>query len=1320
LPQAPHEDTRHARGINPCLFLSHSGADTDAARELKRRILENPAARNAGLSVWFDKDDLRPGRGWQEQIEEIITHRVTAFAVLVGTKGVINWVEREVRLGLARATGSDPIIFVPILARGAALDDILLLPPFVQQHHAVRDPLNDPTEFAKLIYAILDKAGTESPQIVDEPYVGLRAMTEKDADRFFGREAEVDELVEDLRRRRLVAIIADSGAGKSSLAMAGLVPAFRGGALADETRREPDDRLWHVVIMRPGRDPLEGLRRGVTEAAEHMGIPAHHRADLRHRLACDDIGETAYALRCDLPAATTETLLVIDQFDELLTQTPSEHRAPFVDLITQLTNMPIPGGFRVVLTVRVDYFNLCRSFEVLRSALESDYSALRLKRISDEGLEAAVCKPLRMAGYANDGEQRALARNIIRDLGDRPGDLALAQMALWTVWRSRLTHDGSLLRAYVDVGRVYGALAQEAELVRGRLSGTERDLLAPLFVRLVRLGETGGVLRRTADFEEFDEPTLALASKLASDDYGRLLLVSERSVEVCHEALITQWPWLQSSLNAVAADLRILERLIDHTGRWRDAPENERHKYLATGADRELYTKLVGKHDEWLAITERLFITTSEEAFLAEEARRREAQEQRARDSEVIRRQLHQTRKLLAAAVALGLAAATAGGFAWFEMRVADDNFEVANRQKAEAQAQREDAAAVARVARTQLSQSNRSASGVIDSLGDWASPSWGSYIHTMRASTYSRTGDTVHDRRELDLALRLQPELVTLLVSSSDNFLRMGNADGAIRDANKALAAGAPSATAYGNLVIGEAIRRNYQEAINHIDEAIGKTGRLSGDDIEQLVSPDLRAFTNDFEFRIPDTDFTIALRYLKAVLQAMSGDDDYENSLQQADAADRDYPFSRTAYLAAVNWAWLIVRGQAKQDASTGDSWAPVPARPIKDYGAYAAEGALWARIAGTRAEFTDRAGRAFAHFLTAHTAATNQDASTAKKYQKLAIWVRRATRLPIVTRPEPESPLSAALDLKVKAMELRDGPNSGDDGYEMEPAVTLLSNAIRLLDPDRLGRPLGRQEEDALIDLLLLRASWKLTAKDNGGAVADARRIIAIDANLADAHRLLGDGLLDGDARKKHEYEQAIVLDPGNTDALKGLGSIVERDQNWLEALRLLREQRKFRRFWGSDYQHLARLEDRSGDFQRALVDIGTAIEIAPWDRSYLLMRRDIEIHDKTDQDIAQIHYVIGLHELAQLQARTGSDADSLRGYVEAFRAVVALAPGSEATLEMGKLTSDFSAFLVTRFGQGDARQWWQSFAANRLATDREKQIAAAEAQRLAVEK
>jgi hypothetical protein len=50
---------RHGVSAKPMLFLSHAGADTEAARALNRRLEEAPAAREQGLKVWFDKDDLR-------------------------------------------------------------------------------------------------------------------------------------------------------------------------------------------------------------------------------------------------------------------------------------------------------------------------------------------------------------------------------------------------------------------------------------------------------------------------------------------------------------------------------------------------------------------------------------------------------------------------------------------------------------------------------------------------------------------------------------------------------------------------------------------------------------------------------------------------------------------------------------------------------------------------------------------------------------------------------------------------------------------------------------------------------------------------------------------------------------------------------------------------------------------------------------------------------------------------------------------------------------------------------------------------------------
>src|SRR5262249_32180287 len=95
------------------VFLSHSGADMLAARQLAEILRQN------GVDVWFDKDSLRPGDRWMDQIEKAIQNS-SAMIVYVGCKGVQSWVDREVRFGLERST-NDPGAFhlIPVLGEGS-------------------------------------------------------------------------------------------------------------------------------------------------------------------------------------------------------------------------------------------------------------------------------------------------------------------------------------------------------------------------------------------------------------------------------------------------------------------------------------------------------------------------------------------------------------------------------------------------------------------------------------------------------------------------------------------------------------------------------------------------------------------------------------------------------------------------------------------------------------------------------------------------------------------------------------------------------------------------------------------------------------------------------------------------------------------------------------------------------------------------------------------------------------------------------------------------------------------------------------------------
>ena len=59
------------------------------------------------------------------------------------------------------------------------------------------------------------------------PFPGLRPFREEEEYLFFGRESQVDAMVDKLAATRFLAVVGTSGSGKSSLVNCGLRPALR-------------------------------------------------------------------------------------------------------------------------------------------------------------------------------------------------------------------------------------------------------------------------------------------------------------------------------------------------------------------------------------------------------------------------------------------------------------------------------------------------------------------------------------------------------------------------------------------------------------------------------------------------------------------------------------------------------------------------------------------------------------------------------------------------------------------------------------------------------------------------------------------------------------------------------------------------------------------------------------------------------------------------------------------------------------------------------------------------------------------------------------
>ena len=115
------------------------------------------------------------------------------------------------------------------------------------------------TAFARLLAGLrragLDPADSFAWDPTRSPYPGLESFSGDDAAVFFGRDHEIDRLLELLQPTlqrgagRFVAVVGPSGSGKSSLLRAGLLP-----------RLERLQRRWIVLPpLRPGQHPTSNL-----------------------------------------------------------------------------------------------------------------------------------------------------------------------------------------------------------------------------------------------------------------------------------------------------------------------------------------------------------------------------------------------------------------------------------------------------------------------------------------------------------------------------------------------------------------------------------------------------------------------------------------------------------------------------------------------------------------------------------------------------------------------------------------------------------------------------------------------------------------------------------------------------------------------------------------------------------------------------------------------------------------------------------------------------------------------------------------------------
>lgn len=475
-------------------------------------------------------------------------------------------------------------------------------------------------QFDALCEEVADVSSTalalgKSPPAYDAtcPFPGLQAFRGDESRFFFGRDALLDRLERELQEAPFLAVLGQSGSGKSSAVLAGLVPRL--------VRARPG--LVAVTIV-PGAEPTARLAQALADAGLAAALA---RASQPRRRKGRAIAEAA-------PLA----VLVVDQLEEAFTLcTDADRRTQFFAQLLALSD-----EMQVVVTLRADFLGEVAPYVDLRTAIERHQ--VIVAPMTPTEMRAAIEQQAAAVGLRFDGD---LMATILADVQAEPGAMPLLQHALLELWRRR---HGRWLRAdeYRALGGVSRAIAETADTIFRELDDDDRERVRRIFTRLTRVdvdaapgGERRDTRRRLALVElvpagEDPAPIGRLIARLAGD---RLLVTAnhpqtgEETVEVSHEALIRRWPRLQTWLDEDLEGMRKVHQLGEAAAAWSGA---------GRGADLIVHRGVRLAEIQELAASGRFPLNRREAEYLAAcveaaERSRREEEAARARELEQAR-----------------------------------------------------------------------------------------------------------------------------------------------------------------------------------------------------------------------------------------------------------------------------------------------------------------------------------------------------------------------------------------------------------------------------------------------------------------------------------------------------------------------------------------------------------------------------------------------------------------------------------------------------------------------------------------------------------
>jgi WD40 repeat protein len=538
------------------------------------------------------------------------------------------------------------------------------------------------------------------------PYVGPRAF--KTGETLYGRDREVQDLLDQLIAERIILLYSPSGAGKTSLISAGLIPLLKkeGFHILPSIRVNqelPPDQLD------PGQDSPRANRYLIStliSLEEEFSVEERTPLDRLSQMSLED-----YLEQCPKPVGDQEgppaEVLIFDQFEEVLTldTTDEEGKSAFFN---QLGAALRDRNRWALFAIREDYVGALDPY--LRPIPTRFNNRFRLDLLGVNAARQAIQQPVKQSGV--DFTQKAVTK-LVNDLRQvqvqrpdgsmetRPGphvEPVQLQVVCYHLWQELPAGKTEITEEDLSaIGNVDQSLAEyyaeQVSTIAGRADVKERairnwfehQLITETGIRgqvLMESGESKGLANNA--IQMLEDAHLVRAEKRLGATW----------FELAHDRLINpvranNAAWFLENLSLLqrqaslwaqqdrSETLYLREAALDDAKDWAAAHPDE-----LSQVDRDFLAACLEAHareEEARAAAERERQLKLEAAQQVAEAEKRRAEEQ-ARAAGKLRRLAYILGAVLLIAIVLA-------GFAFISQKTAQANARRADEQRATAQA---------------------------------------------------------------------------------------------------------------------------------------------------------------------------------------------------------------------------------------------------------------------------------------------------------------------------------------------------------------------------------------------------------------------------------------------------------------------------------------------------------------------------------------------------------------------------------------------------------------------------------------------------------